>query len=160
MERGRNQKTIGKLECDAHTHVMRTSLTCLATLAFALTAGARTASAQSSASRWKEIGKTATGNSVYVDPKTVKKANGIITARIRVKVAQPVATPTKGTWVQSHHTAMFDCAKQTVAAKESIYYGDAAATKVMDRSHIEQPGFGSPIGGSETRGALDYLCKS
>ena len=114
--------------------------------------------AQTSSSRWKEIGKTSAGNSVYVDPRTVKNVNGIITARIRVKFVKPVETP-QGAWVQSHHTAMFDCAKKTVGAKESIYYADAAATKVVQKSVIAQPGFGPAIGGSMTQVALDYFCK-
>lgn len=137
---------------------MRTPLICLAGLTIALAALPRTTHAQSGASRWKEIGKTSAGNLVYVDPRTVKKANGIITARIRVKFTEPVVTP-RGNWVQSHHTAMFDCAKRTVAAKESVYYGDAAATRVVQRSAIAQPGFGTVIGGSMTQVALDYLCK-
>jgi hypothetical protein len=109
--------------------------------------------------RWKDIGKTSTGNSVYVDPASIKKDNGIITARIRVKFATPVALPNGQQWAVSHHIAMFDCAKSTVAAKETIYYSDAAATKVVQRSTIAKPGFGSAIGGSMTKVALDYLCK-
>jgi len=134
---------------------MRTTPAALIALTVALSA--RSANAQT-ASRWKEIGKTSAGNSVYVDPRTVKTVNGITTARIRVKFTTPVATP-EGNWVQSHHTAMFDCAKKTVAAKESIYYSDAAATKVVRRSVIAQPGYGPAIGGSMTQVALDYFCK-
>ena len=44
-------------------------------------------------SRWKEIGKTSSGNSVYVDPRSVKTVNGIVNARVRVKFTPPVATP-------------------------------------------------------------------
>src|SRR5262245_10105633 len=76
-----------------------------------------------SAGRWKEIGKTAAGNLVYVDPKTVKTVNGITNARIRVKFIKPVPV-NGGAWYESHHSAMFDCAKRTVGAKENIYYGD------------------------------------
>jgi hypothetical protein len=108
-------------------------------------------------SRWKEIGKTSVGNSVYVDPRTVKRVNGIITARIRVKFTPPVPTP-QGNWVSSQHLAMFDCAKSTEATKESIYYADEAGTKVVERKKNAMPGFGSVIGGSMTKVALDYLC--
>jgi hypothetical protein len=108
--------------------------------------------------RWKEIGKTSAGNSVYVDPRTVKKANGIVTARVRVLFAEPVATP-QGAWKTSQHIAMFDCAKSTVAAKESVYYSDEAGRKVVERRTIAQPGFGPALGGSMTKVALDYLCK-
>ena len=134
---------------------MRHTLACLFTLTSFLPGSA---AAQAASSRWKEIGKTNAGNPVYVDPRTVKNVNGIITARIRVKFVKPVETP-QGAWVQSHHTAMFDCAKKTVGAKESIYYADAAATKVVQKSVIAQPGFGPAIGGSMTQVALDYFCK-
>ena len=108
-------------------------------------------------SRWKEIGKTSSGNSVYVDPRTVKTVNGIVTARVRVKFTTPVATP-QGAWVSSQHIAMFDCAKSTVAAKETIYYADDAGTKIVEKKTIAKPGFGPAIGGSMTKVALDYFC--
>lgn len=98
------------------------------------------------------------GNSVYVDPSSVKIVSGVITARIRVKFAEPVKTP-EGNWVASHHIAMFDCAHSTVGAKESIYYSDESAKKIVKRTVIAKPGFGPAIGGSMTQVALDYMCK-
>src|SRR5262249_52443745 len=109
--------------------------------------------------RWKEIGKTSTGNTVYVDLPSVKKDIGIITARIRVRFLSPVILPNGDQWMLSHNVAMFDCAKSGVASKESIYYSDVAATKVVQRSTIAQPGFGPAIGGSMSQVALDYFCK-
>ena len=53
---------------------------------------------------------------------------------------------------------MFDCAKRR-SRKVLHYYSDAAATRVIERSAPAIPGFGSPIGGSMTQVALDYLCK-
>lgn len=108
-------------------------------------------------SRWKEIGKTSNGNSVYVDPRSVKTVNGIVNARVRVKFTPPVATP-QGAWVTSQHLAMFDCAKSSVAAKETIYFGDEAGTKVIERKTISKPGFGPALGGSMAKVALDYFC--
>ncbi|HEX4354518.1 MAG TPA: surface-adhesin E family protein, partial [Polyangiales bacterium] len=104
-------------------------------------------------------GKTAAGNLVYVDPRSVKTKDGITSARIQVKFVTPVQTP-QGVWKLSRHDAMFDCAKKTVAAKASTYYSDAAATKVVKRDVIAKPGFGPAIGGSMTQVALDYICKS
>jgi hypothetical protein len=109
--------------------------------------------------KWKEIGKTSVGNSVYVDPTTVKTVNGITTARLRVKFATPVATP-EGNWVTSQHLAMFDCAKSKFATKESIYYSDEAGKKVVEKKVIAIPGYGPALGGSITKVALDYLCKN
>lgn len=108
--------------------------------------------------RWKEIGRTSSGNSVYVDPASVKTVSGVVTARIRVKFTDPVKTP-EGVWVASHHIAMFDCAHSTVGAKESVYYSNEAANKVVKRTTIAKPGFGPAIGGSMTQVALDYMCK-
>jgi hypothetical protein len=118
-------------------------------------AGATSVAAQG---RWKEIGKTASANPVYVDPSSVKTKDGIITARLQVKFVKPVETP-KGKWMLSRHVAMFDCAKRTVAAKSTYYYANTAATRVIDSSVAKIPGFGSPIGGSMTQVAIDYLCK-
>jgi hypothetical protein len=127
--------------------------------AMLLSAALTPAPAQQS-SRWKEIGKTSSGNPVFVDPKSVSKAkDGIITARIRVKFMKPVEAR-GGNWVQSRHIAMFNCAKKSVAAKETIYYADEAATKVVQRSAPKIPGYGPAIGGSMTAVALDYFCKA
>jgi len=108
-------------------------------------------------SRWKEIGKTANANTVYIDPRSVKKVNGIITARVRVKFTPPVKTA-NGTWASSQSLAMFDCAKSSIAAKETVYYADDAGKKVVDRKTNAQPGFGPALGGSMAKVALDYVC--
>lgn len=133
------------------TRILATALlTMLATSALPTSASAQR--------HWKEIGKTSAGNSVYVDPATVRKVNGIITARLRVRFTKPVDTP-QGPWKTSQHIAMFDCAKGTIASKESIYYSDEAGRKVVDRHVVGIPGYGSPIGGSMTRVAFDYICR-
>lgn len=133
---------------------MRANLS-LALLPLAFLAAAAPLAAQG---RWKEIGKTTSNNPVFVDPSSVKTKDGIVTARIQVKFVEPVKTP-KGEWRLSRHVAMFDCAKRTVAAKSTYYYGDLAARKVVDSSVAKIPGFGSPIGGSMTQIALDYVCR-
>lgn len=119
-----------------------------------LLAAASPASAQA---RWKEIGKTSSGNSVYIDPRSVKTVNGIINARVRVKFDRPVQTP-QGAWATSQTQGMFDCARQTIASKETIYYADERANKVVERKVNAKPGFGPALGGSMAKLALDYLC--
>jgi hypothetical protein len=109
--------------------------------------------------RWKEIGKTSAGNPVYVDPGSIKTVNGIVHARIRVRFITPVDAP-EGKWLSSQHAAMFDCAKSTLANKESTYYSDAAGTKVIKHTVNAKPGFGPALGGSMTQVALDYICKT
>jgi hypothetical protein len=123
---------------------------------FLVLSSATTAAAQGG---WKEIGKTSAGNSVYVDPRSLRKSNGIVSARIRVKFAEPVSTP-RGSWKTSQHLALFNCAKSTVAAKQSTYFSDEAGTHVVERTTIAQPGFGPALGGSMAKVALDYVCKT
>jgi len=108
--------------------------------------------------RWKDIGKTSSGNSVYVDPRSVKTVNGIVTARVRVRFEPPVQTP-QGAWTTSQHLAMFDCAKSTIAVKESVYYINEKTNKVAERKVNAQPGYGPALKGSLSQVALDYLCK-
>src|SRR5262249_41746336 len=115
------------------------------------------AAAPAARAQWKEAGKTAAGNSVFVDTKSVKTKDGIMSARVRVSFATPVET-SQGPSSLSRHDMMFNCAKQTVAGKASTYYSDAAATKVVKKDVIGIPGFGSRIGGSMTRSALGYVC--
>jgi surface-adhesin protein E len=108
--------------------------------------------------RWKDIGKTSSGNSVYVDPRSIKTVNGIITARVRVKFDPPVQTP-QGQWTTSQHVAMFDCAKSSIAVKESVYYTNEKTNKVAERKVNAQPGYGLALKGSLSQVALDYVCK-
>jgi hypothetical protein len=126
----------------------------LLAVGFLLCAGA-TASAQG---RWKKIGKTSAGNPVFVDPKTVKTANGITSARVRVKFVKPVSTP-EGQWKSSQSAAMFDCAKQKIAVKENVYYADDEGHKVIERNVAKIPGYGPTLDGTMAQIALDYFCK-
>ncbi len=117
---------------------------------------ARPAAAQ--ASRWTEIGKTSSGNPVYVDPKTVKKQkDGTVAATLRVRFLTPVKTA-DGDLKSSRSSAMVDCAKRTTATKESAMYFDEAGTKVARRVVNKVPGFSSPIKGTPGDLALQHLC--
>lgn len=126
-------------------HIIAASLA----LAIALPTAAR--------AQWKEVGKTAAGNPISVDLKTIKTKDSITSARVQVRFATPVQTP-QGVWRLSRHDAMFNCARKTVAAKSSTYYSDLAARKVVKKDVIAIPGFGPAIGGSMTQVALDYVC--
>src|SRR5215212_9841049 len=109
-------------------------------------------------SRWKEIGKTTSGNPVYVDPKSVKKQpDGIVTAWLRVRFLTPVKTGT-GDIKSSRSFAMADCAKRLTATKESAMYFDEPGTRLANRVVNKIPGFSSPIKGTPGDLALSYLC--
>jgi hypothetical protein len=107
--------------------------------------------------KWAQIGTTANGNPVYVDPSSVKKSGSLVDATVRIVFVKPVETP-EGRWMSARTTATFDCAKRSLAAKENVYYGDAKETKIVERKVNKIPGFGPALGGSLGGVALGYLC--
>ena len=109
--------------------------------------------------KWTDIGTTAAGNHVFVDPKSVKRTGNLVSATVRVVFTEPVKTA-KGTWMSSRTLATFDCAAKKLAAKENVYYGDAKETKVVERKVNKMPGYGPALGGSMGALALDYVCKT
>ena len=112
-----------------------------------------------SAQKWKDIGKTAAGNMVSVDPKSVvKKSGGLVEARIRVVFVPPLKAQ-RGTWASSRTSATFDCGRRYLAVANQVYYSDAKSTIEIERSVNKKPGFGPALGGSFSAVALDYLCK-
>ena len=117
------------------------------------------ASSARAQAKWKEIGKTSSGNAVYVDPRSVKRSGALVSGTVRVVFTEPVQTA-RGTMKSVRTVATFDCAKKSLAAKENVYYSDARGAKVIDRTVNKQPGFGPALGGSLGAVALDYLCKS
>lgn len=120
-----------------------------------LTAAATLALAQG---RWQEIGKTSTGNPVFLDARSVKVKEGIVTATVRVTFADPVKVP-QGKVTSSRATAKFDCAKKTVAVLENTMYIDEKAGAVYQRSKPKIPGFGPVFTSNFSGVALAYLCK-
>ena len=109
--------------------------------------------------KWKDIGRTSSGNAVSVDPRSVKRHGNLVDATVRVVFAQPVQTP-KGPWATSRTKATFDCAKKSLAAKENVFYADAKERKVTERTVNKMPGFGPALGGSLGDVALKYLCST
>jgi hypothetical protein len=107
--------------------------------------------------KWTDIGTTASGNHVFVDPRSIKRTGSHIAATVRVVFTTPVQTA-KGAWMSSRTTATFDCAARKLAAKENTYYGDTKETKVVERKVNAQPGFGPALGGSMGAIALQYVC--
>jgi len=109
--------------------------------------------------KWTDIGTTAAGNHVFVDPKSVKRTGNLVSATVRVVFTEPVKTA-KGTWMSSRTLATFDCAAKKLAAKENTYYGDAKETKVVEKKVNAQPGFGVALGGTMGALAMQYLCSA
>src|SRR6476620_4351671 len=107
--------------------------------------------------KWTDIGTTAAGNHVFIDPKSVKKNGNLVSATVRVVFTTPVKTA-QGTWMSSRTAATFDCAAKKLAAKENTYYGDAKETKVVEKKVNAQPGYGVALGGTMGAVTKKYLC--
>ena len=130
----------------------RRIVACVTVMAFTLS---RSSSAE--AQSLKEIGKTTTGDPVFVETKSVKKADGIITASVRAKFAKPTKA-SFGDLYASRTIIMFDCAKQVVAVKENWYYLDAAGKKIGNHKVVGKPGYGTVFKGSVPDVAMKHLC--
>jgi hypothetical protein len=107
--------------------------------------------------RWREIGTTSSGNPVFLDPKSVSKSGGIVTATVRAVFVDPVKTP-QGAWTSARTVAMFDCAHQTVAVKENTYFLDEKRNRIAQHKVVGKPGFGTTIKGTLADVALLHLC--
>ncbi len=105
----------------------------------------------------KQIGATSVGTPVMLETRSVKKAEGIITATLRVGLQPPIKTA-GGDMVSMRSVAMIDCAKQTTATKERWFYFDAKGTKEARHDVPGKPGFGPAIKGSLADVALKYFC--
>ena len=109
------------------------------------------------AQKWKDIGRTSSGNVVSIDPRSVKRTGEFVAATVRVVFTPPVKAA-RGTWASSRTSATFDCKRRYLAAKENVFYSDEKSTRVVERSVNKQPGFGPGLSGSLGGMAVDYLC--
>jgi hypothetical protein len=121
-----------------------------------LIAVATVAEAQGNA-RWQDIGKTSSGNTVYVDTRSVKDSLGMKVAVVRTVYTEAVSTP-QGPITGSRARAMFDCANQKVAVLENIIFHDERANRVYRRSAPRQPGFGPALQSTFAHVAMQHLC--
>ena len=120
-------------------------------------AGSLLLSSSLAAQKLMNIGQTSVGTPVFLEARSVTRANGIVTATVRVRLQPPLKHPL-GDLRSSRTIAMYDCTKQTVATKESWYYLDDAGLKVGMRKSIKLPGFGPSFKGSLADVAMQYLC--
>jgi hypothetical protein len=123
----------------------------------ALAAGALSARGAQAQSR-QPIGLI-NGGTVLLEPKSVQRDGGIITAALRVQFHKPTKVP-GGNWYSSRTLLMLDCRKQIVAVKENWYYSDAKGTKVAQHKEVGIPGYATPLPGSMPKVALDHLCRN
>ena len=122
-------------------------------------AGSIVLASPAAAQKLLDIGKTSAGTPVFLETTSVSRANGIVTATVRVRLAPPIKHAS-GDLRSSRTIAMIDCAKQTVATKESWYYLDDAGTKIGLHKTVKLPGFGPSFKGSLADVAMRHLCAS
>ena len=122
---------------------------------YAIALGLLPATIQAQALR--EIGKTSVGTPVMLETRSVKRAGEIVTATVRVKLVPPLKGA-QGELRSSRTIAMYDCAKRSVATKESWYYLDEAGRKEGMHKVIKTPGFGAVFKGSLADVAMLHLC--
>jgi hypothetical protein len=120
-------------------------------------AGSLLLASSAAAQKLVEIGQTSVGTPVFLEAKSVTRRDGIVTATVRVRL-QPPLKHALGDLRSSRTIAMVDCAKQTVATKESWYYLDDAGTRVGMHKVVKLPGFGPSFKGSLADVAIRHLC--
>jgi hypothetical protein len=108
--------------------------------------------------KWKEIGKTSSGNLVFVDPRSVHANKDLRDATVRVVFTKPVDSP-DGPLYATRTRGTFNCTTRRLAVKENTFYGNAKETKVVEHKVNKIPGFGWVPEGSLGAVAIDYLCK-
>lgn len=105
----------------------------------------------------KEIGRTSVGTPVFLETGSVSRQGTVVTATVRVAL-QPPLKHANGELRSSRTVAMYDCARQTVATKESWYYHDDAGRKEGMHRVVKTPGFGPAFKGSLADVAMTSLC--
>lgn len=105
----------------------------------------------------REIGRTAAGNPVLVEPRSVRREASVLHATVRVKFAKAVCVP-GGDWWSSRTRLDFDCTKRQVQILENWYYADTTFRRVASHNVVGQPAYGTVLGGSMTSVAYDALC--
>jgi hypothetical protein len=108
--------------------------------------------------RWTEIGTTGSGNPVFVDSRTVRKAaDGIITATVRVVYGKPVKVGDVQL-TSSRAVAMFNCTTSRFAVRENTLFIDEKSNKVYQKKVNKIPGYGPTLEGNFADVAMKHFC--
>jgi hypothetical protein len=125
----------------------------LVAITLSLLCGARILSAQA----LTNIGATSAGTPVFLEPKSISRAGGIVTATLRVAIDPPMKTAGRAI-VSLRSTSMINCAAQTSATKERWFYYDAKFKTEARHDTPGIPGYGPAIKGSLADVALKHFC--
>ena len=109
-------------------------------------------------SRWKELGKTASGSTILVDQRSVKKTpDGIIHATVRIRYAAAVKM-SFGEVKSTKSLGMYDCANRKSASSETTFYADFGGESPMQKTVNKIPGYSVALKGSPADVVLTSLC--
>ena len=108
-------------------------------------------------SRWQEIGRTVTGNAVFVDPRTIVRDGDRVSATVRSTYGTPSMTP-KGLITAARADATFDCTRKSVLVRETTIYLDEKKGTIYERRVPQNPGYGPVFRSNFSGVALEYLC--
>jgi hypothetical protein len=131
--------------------VSRVHALCVATLL--LFATSRNAESQT----LREIGRTAAGNPVFLEPTSVRRTGDSVTATVRVRFARAVRAP-GGEWWSSRTRLTLACTPKQVRVAENWYYADTTWRRIAQHQAVGRPAFGTVIGGSMVAVAHTALC--
>lgn len=114
-----------------------------ATLAIALHAPATLMAQQ-----WKPIGKTARdGSEMFVRPSSIKRGGDTVTALILTRFASTTWNPVTKDSLRAMSTLVtFDCRKEKVVVKETVYYVNFDRNLVSERRKPKVPGYQAVFG--------------
>lgn len=134
-----------------------TSATRQASLIAGLTLAACALVPAAGAQALREIGKTAAGNPVLVETRTIRRDGTLLNATVRVRFAKAVRAR-GGDWWSSRTRLTLECSARQVKVLENWYYGDTTWRQVASHTTPGTPAFGTVMGGSMTSVAYDALC--
>jgi hypothetical protein len=116
------------------------------------------ATAALAAAAWQPLGENANGNKVFVDPWSVRSADGITTVVYRTEVKGGLETP-GGAITSMRSTMRVNCKDRTAAGVEVVLYEDEAKGKVFSRNRAQKIEYGKEPAGSAADMVIRHLCR-
>ena len=106
---------------------------------------------------WRQIGLTSRRDPVLIDPMSIETVQGVVHASVRVTFVKPAQLPA-GKVRSVRASAMFDCARKTVAVTESWFYLDQPTGASPQHAVNAKAGFVAASYGSFEDVALKHIC--
>ncbi|HET9425632.1 MAG TPA: surface-adhesin E family protein [Gemmatimonadaceae bacterium] len=104
--------------------------------------------ATAAAQQWKPIGRTTRdGSEMFVKASSIRRGGDTVTALILTRFATPTWNPVTKDSLRALTTLVtFDCGREKVVVKESVYYVDFDRNRVSERRKPKVPGYQAVFG--------------